>query len=352
MTQDHGRARRGHVSADAATPRRRDDATTRRRDDATTRRRDDAREDADGTRRRARAIERMRRRATVETIERARARARAMTIRARWTVGLLGRGTRDATTTATTATTTTTATTAKTAKDAASTTAAATTRASPCLCRDILAAAAKRCAAAQRLEANHFCTYGTPVIGDVLNATSDKHKAFGKSHWIDGEARVSEAVRQMHLTDLSALVVMDARALDADRSGTITQEEMELSASNNAIIGILTERDYLNAVARGLISASTKVSEVMTSFRDASKKIAKLVAVSPDDSVLAAMESMTNNRLRHIPVIASKGVNPDDQSPIDPRVLGVVSIGEVLKALLAESRSEISHLESYILGLE
>jgi hypothetical protein len=45
-------------------------------------------------------------------------------------------------------------------------------------------------------------------------------------------------------------------------------------------------------------------------------------------------------------------VNPKDQSPIEPRVLGVVSIGEVLKALLAESRSEISHLESYILGLE
>lgn len=283
----------------------------------------------------------MRRLARIKTIERALARSRDLAFRVPpWTVGLLGTASafaRDASTTTATAT---------------ATNDESTTRESPCLCRDILAAAAKRCKSTQHFEANHFCTYGAPVIGDVLNATSDKHKAFGKSHWIDGDARVSEAVRQMHLTDLSALVVMDTRALDVDRSGTITQEELELSASNNAIIGILTERDYLNAVARGFISASTKVSEVMTSFRDASKKIAKLVSVSPEDSVLAAMESMTNNRLRHIPVIASKGVNPKDQSPIEPRVLGVVSIGEVLKALLAESRSEISHLESYILGLE
>ena len=288
----------------------------------------------------------MRRLARIKTIERALARSRDLAFRVPpWTVGLLGTASafaRDATT----ATTTTTTNESALVKDES------TTRGSPCLCRDILAAAAKRCKSTQHFEANHFCTYGAPVIGDVLNATSDKHKAFGKSHWIDGDARVSEAVRQMHLTDLSALVVMDTRALDVDRSGTITQEELELSASNNAIIGILTERDYLNAVARGFITASTNVSEVMTSFRDASKKIAKLVSVSPEDSVLAAMESMTNNRLRHIPVIASKGVNPKDQSPIEPRVLGVVSIGEVLKALLAESRSEISHLESYILGLE
>ena len=218
----------------------------------------------------------------------------------------------------------------------------------PCLCRNVLAQAAKRC----KERSNHYATFGCSLVGDVLDATSDAHRAFGKSHWIDGDARVQEAVRQMHLTDLSALVVMDRAALDADQSGDITDEELAMSAQNNAIIGIITERDYLNAVARGMITPTTTVSEIMTSFRDASTKVSRLVCVSPQDTALAAMESMTTHRLRHIPVISSKGIDTKNKSPIEPRVLGVVSIGEVLKALLAESRNEIEHLEHYILGLE
>lgn len=217
-----------------------------------------------------------------------------------------------------------------------------------CLCREVLAQTAKRC----KERSNHYATFGCSLVGDVLDATSNAHRAFGKSHWIDGDARVQEAVRQMHLTDLSALVVMDRVALDADQSGSITDEELVMSAQNNAIIGIVTERDYLNAVARGVITPKTKVSEIMTSFRDASTKVSRLVCVSPQDTALAAMESMTTHRLRHIPVISSKGIDTTNKSPIEPRVLGVVSIGEILKALLAESRNEIEHLEHYILGLE
>ena len=101
-----------------------------------------------------------------------------------------------------------------------------------------------------------------------------------------------------------------------------------------------------------MISPKTKVSEIITGFRDASTQVSRLVCVSPQDTALAAMESMTTHRLRHIPVISSKGIDSKKKTPIEPRVLGVVSIGEVLKALLAESRSEIEHLESYILGLE
>ena len=220
-----------------------------------------------------------------------------------------------------------------------------------CLCREVLAQTAKRCRA-QHPSAQHYASFHCAIVEDILDSTSGAHEAFGKSHWIDGNSNLLDGLRQMHLCDLGALVVMDRDALDADRSGVITDEELAQSAANDAIIGIFSERDYLNAVARGVVDASTTVRDVMTSFRDASTKFARLVCVSPRDSVLAAMETMTKHRLRHVPVIASEGIDPVNGGPIKPRVLGVVSIGEVLKTLLAESRSEIHHLESYIAGLE
>ena len=223
---------------------------------------------------------------------------------------------------------------------------------STCLCRDVLAQAARRCRT-QHPSAAHYAVFHCAVVKDILDSTNHSHTAFGRSHWIDGAAKLSDGLRQMYLTDLSALVVMDRDALDADRSGVITEEELALSAANDAIIGIISERDYLNAVARGVVDVSTTVRDVMTSFRDASTtSSARLVCVSPSDSVLAAMETMTKHRLRHVPVIASEGIDPMNGRPIKPRVLGVVSIGEVLKTLLAESRSEIHHLESYIAGVE
>jgi len=223
---------------------------------------------------------------------------------------------------------------------------------STCLCRDVLAQAARRCRT-QHPSAAHYAVFHCAVVKDILDSTNHAHTAFGRSHWIDGAAKLSDGLRQMYLTDLSALVVMDRDALDADRSGVITEEELALSAANDAIIGIISERDYLNAVARGVVDVSTTVRDVMTSFRDASTtSSARLVCVSPSDSVLAAMETMTKHRLRHVPVIASEGIDPMNGRPINPRVLGVVSLGEVLKTLLAESRSEIHHLESYISGVE
>jgi CBS domain-containing protein len=223
---------------------------------------------------------------------------------------------------------------------------------STCLCRDVLAQAARRCRT-QHPSAAHYAVFHCAVVKDILDSTNHAHTAFGRSHWIDGAAKLSDGLRQMYLTDLSALVVMDRDALDADRSGVITEEELALSAANDAIIGIISERDYLNAVARGVVDVSTTVRDVMTSFRDASTtSSARLVCVSPSDSVLAAMETMTKHRLRHVPVIASEGIDPMNGRPIKPRVLGVVSLGEVLKTLLAESRSEIHHLESYISGVE
>lgn len=218
-----------------------------------------------------------------------------------------------------------------------------------CLCKDVLAAAAKRCKSAPR-EGNHYATFGLAMVGDILDATRSRHTAkFGASHWIDRNALVSDAVKQMAATDLGALICMDVTSLDADRSGIITDEELVLSAQNGAIVGIITERDFLNAVANGKIDANTRVDSIMTSFLDSTYNVSRLVYVSPDMSVLAAMETMTQNRLRQVPVISSQGIGQDNL-PICPRVLGVVSIGEVLKTLLAETRLEVEHLESFILG--
>jgi len=219
-----------------------------------------------------------------------------------------------------------------------------------CLCREVLEAAAKRCGRSRSSlgEVNKYSTYGCILISDVIDAVAPNHLKFGQSHWIDGDARVMDAVRQMYSTQLSALVVMERSLLDADSSGVISEEELLLSAQNDAMVGIITERDYLNAVAKGEVGVSTKVKDIMTSFSDAGK-LKKLVYASPHHTALATMETMTNHRLRHIPVIGSEGFD-DIGNPIQPRVLGVVSIGEVLKAVLAETRSEIHQLESYIHG--
>jgi CBS domain-containing protein len=219
-----------------------------------------------------------------------------------------------------------------------------------CLCRDVLEAAHTRCQAMS--EASKYSTYGCVLVSDVMHATSAKHMKFGQTHWIDEEARVMDAVRQMFATHLSALVVMQREALDADRSGVISDEELLLSAENDAIVGIITERDYLNAVAQGQIGLHTKVKDIMTDFKHSdaageSKK--KLIFASPDSTALAAVETMTNNRLRHVPVIGSKGFDKLG-NPIQPRVLGVISIGELLKSVLAEARCEIHQLEGYIHG--
>ena len=219
-----------------------------------------------------------------------------------------------------------------------------------CLCRDVLEAAHSRCKQAYG-DASHYSTYGCVLVSDVIDATSAKHMKFGQTHWIDEEARVMDAVRQMFVTHLSALVVMQREALDADRSGVISDEELLLSAENDAIVGIITERDYLNAVAQGNIGLDTKVKDIMTDFKhsDAGESKKKLIFASPHSTALAAIETMTNNRLRHIPVIGSKGFD-NLGNPIQPRVLGVISIGELLKSVLAEARSEIHQLECYIHG--
>ena len=98
---------------------------------------------------------------------------------------------------------------------------------------------------------------------------------------------------------------------------------------DGALMGILSERDYARKVIlQGRDSASTRVNEIMTS---------DLYTVGPTQSVNDCMQLMTEQRIRHLPVVEDDGT-----------LVGVVSIGDVVKAVIGDQRFLIEQLESYI----
>ncbi len=101
----------------------------------------------------------------------------------------------------------------------------------------------------------------------------------------------------------------------------------EAEAGN--LVGIISERDLIRAVARGEDIQARRVSEVMTR---------KVIVASPQDDIESVMQTMTFKRFRHLPVL-DKG-----------KLVGIVSIGDIVKALLGELRGEIETLETQIIG--
>ncbi len=101
-----------------------------------------------------------------------------------------------------------------------------------------------------------------------------------------------------------------------------------LVVADDALVGILSERDYARKVIlNGKSSHDTPVREIMTE---------RPVCVQPDNTVEECMALMTEKRIRHLPVI-ERG-----------KLIGMLSIGDLVKATIAEQQFMIQQLESYI----
>ena len=122
------------------------------------------------------------------------------------------------------------------------------------------------------------------------------------------DASVLDAIKLMSEKGIGALVVIDGTAL----------------------CGIVTERDYARKVIlKNRASEDTPVSSIMS---------ADVTTAGRDDSVQQCMNMMTDLRVRHLPVVEND------------LVVGMISIGDLVKAVIADQKEEIEHLEHYISG--
>ena len=123
----------------------------------------------------------------------------------------------------------------------------------------------------------------------------------------------------------STATVLDAISMMAEHQiGSV------LVMENGHLLGIVTERDYARKVILlGRTSGDTPVSEIMST---------PVQTVSPTDTVNYCMTLMTERKLRHLPV--------QDQDEI----IGLISIGDLVKAVIEQQQLEISQLQNYITG--
>jgi len=128
----------------------------------------------------------------------------------------------------------------------------------------------------------------------------------GSIYSVDPDAPVLDAIKLMAEHSVGALLVM----------------------RDQQLLGVVSERDYARKVILlGRASAATPVKDIMST---------PVISVSLDDAVPKCMQLMTERRVRHLPVIDAG------------RVIGMVSIGDLVKAVIAEQRQQIEQLESYI----
>ncbi|MFG3449155.1 MULTISPECIES: CBS domain-containing protein [unclassified Stenotrophomonas] len=122
------------------------------------------------------------------------------------------------------------------------------------------------------------------------------------------ESAVIDAIRLMADKGIGAVLVMDGRSL----------------------VGILSERDYARKIVlHDRSSRSTKVSDIMT---------AKVVTVAPSEQVEHCLQLVTDYRIRHLPVVDSGGV------------IGVISIGDLVKSVIDEQARKLDQLQQYIVA--
>lgn len=127
-------------------------------------------------------------------------------------------------------------------------------------------------------------------------------------HSIEPDEAVLAAIRAMAERGIGALLVMHGADL----------------------VGVVTERDYArNVILRGRSSKDTSVADIMD---------IAVATVAPTDTVDTCMRLCTERRVRHLPVIENG------------KVVGVLSIGDLVKAVISEQTEQIEHLQRYIAG--
>ena len=134
------------------------------------------------------------------------------------------------------------------------------------------------------------------------------HKKDQEVYSIQANQTVYEAIAEMDQRNVGGLIVKD----------------------DEKIVGIITERDYVRKVIlKGRSSQKTPVETIMS--RD-------LVSVTPEHTVQQAMELMTEKRCRHLPVFK------------DEQLVGMLSIGDLVKAIIADQELQIQILKDYVSG--
>jgi CBS domain-containing protein len=129
-----------------------------------------------------------------------------------------------------------------------------------------------------------------------------------ETYSINPDATVYDAIAKMAEKDIGSLVVMDG----------------------DKIVGVITERHYArNVVLKGKTSPATPVEAIMD----------KLVfVVQPEQSIEQCMALMTEKRIRHLPVVEKE------------KLIGVISIGDLVKSIISDQQITIGQLEHYIHG--
>ncbi len=135
-----------------------------------------------------------------------------------------------------------------------------------------------------------------------------KTKGYSDVWSITPDTPVYEALKMMSDKDVGALPVVKAGKL----------------------VGIISERDYARKVIlKGKSSLNTPVSEIMTE---------EVISVDPEQSMEECMVLMTDKHVRHLPIL------------VDDRLMGIISIGDVVKEIISDQKSFILSLQNYIAG--